>query len=272
MSDLKNGCNTAGDFKEAVCIDAGRVFDSCCQKDCLEDLRVFFNCDGQEIINTASNVRLRCAEVLNADVEVTPVNFNKGFFACDITFCFLLTFDVFTAQNTCPTSVTGVASYSKKVILFGGEGNVKLFSNTAVSDCTAQSITNGTTNSPKCVVGAVDPVPLGAKLTCVRDCYEDICCLPQCVCDILGGNICTDLPKGTPTVLVSLGLFSIVQLIRNVQMLVPVFDYCIPEKTCADTIDETEPCDAFRKINFPFDDFFPPRPANIDNNCCSSCE
>ncbi len=32
MSDLKNGSSTACDFKEAVCIDAGRVFDSCCQQ------------------------------------------------------------------------------------------------------------------------------------------------------------------------------------------------------------------------------------------------
>ena len=26
--------------REAVCVDAGRVFDSCCDRDCLEDLRV----------------------------------------------------------------------------------------------------------------------------------------------------------------------------------------------------------------------------------------
>ena len=29
-------------FKEAVCIDAGRIFDSCSDKDCLEDLQVYF--------------------------------------------------------------------------------------------------------------------------------------------------------------------------------------------------------------------------------------
>lgn len=31
MSDIKNGCPTSEDFKEAVCIDAGRVYDSCCE-------------------------------------------------------------------------------------------------------------------------------------------------------------------------------------------------------------------------------------------------
>ena len=31
-------------FKEAVCIDAGRIYDSCTDKDCLTDLQVFFTC------------------------------------------------------------------------------------------------------------------------------------------------------------------------------------------------------------------------------------
>ena len=36
-AEVANGC-----FKEAVCIDAGRIYDSCGDKDCLEDLRVYF--------------------------------------------------------------------------------------------------------------------------------------------------------------------------------------------------------------------------------------
>ncbi len=267
MSELKNGANQSSEFKEAVCIDGGRVYDSCCDKDCLEDLRCFFLPDAQEVINCAASVRLRSAEVLNAFIDVRPVNFNKGFYSCDITFYFLLGFDVFTSHNACPTAVNGITSYSKKAILYGSDGNVKVFSNTLNTDCTAQSITNGTTNSPKCVVQAVDPIPLGAKLCEVRDCYENICCLPQCICDILGGNVVTDLPQGTPTVFVSLGLFTIIQLIRNVQMLIPVYDFCIPEKTCNDAVTTDQPCDAFKKIKFPTADFFPPRPDNIDCGC-----
>ena len=39
MAELKNGCPPeSATFKEAVCIDAGRVYDSCCDRDCLEDL------------------------------------------------------------------------------------------------------------------------------------------------------------------------------------------------------------------------------------------
>ena len=42
MSDINVNCPTDDVcFKEAVCIDAGRVYDSCCDRDCLEDLRVY---------------------------------------------------------------------------------------------------------------------------------------------------------------------------------------------------------------------------------------
>ena len=40
-------------FKEAVCIDAGRVYDSCCDRDCLEDLRIYFTECGQSIVENA---------------------------------------------------------------------------------------------------------------------------------------------------------------------------------------------------------------------------
>ncbi len=45
--------------KEAVCIDAGRVYDSCSDKDCLEDLRVYFTERDQMVINHAVSVRAR---------------------------------------------------------------------------------------------------------------------------------------------------------------------------------------------------------------------
>ena len=55
----------AEQFKEAICVDAGRVYDSCCDRDCLEDLRVFFNSDDQGLVNTATGVRARSATLLN---------------------------------------------------------------------------------------------------------------------------------------------------------------------------------------------------------------
>ena len=273
MADLRNGCPTDANFKEAVCIDAGRVYDSCCDRDCLENLRCFFLPEDQELVNNAVSVRLRSAEVLNVFIDVQPVNFNKGFFSCDLTFFFLLGFDIFTSPKTRATCINGITTYSKRVILYGSEGNVKLFSNTFSDDCINTNTTRQSSNCPKCVVQAVDPVPLSARIGEIRDCYDNVCCIPECICNCIGGNVVTDLQNGCPTIYVTLGLFTIVQLIRNVQMLIPVYDFCIPEKACTDSAND-RPCDAFSKIKFPTDDFFPPRPCDISGcGCgCESCD
>ncbi len=259
MADIKNNCcNDSGTFKEAVCIDAGRVYDSCCDRDCLEDLRCFFTAQAQTYLNQAISVRLKSAQVLNVYLDVEPVNFNKCYYSCDLTFYFLLSFDVYTAPNTCPTEIQGISSFNKKVILFGSEGNVKVFTSLRSDDdttCDTQAIT--TSNNPKCVVQCVEPVALSAHLGQIRDTYENVRYVPQSIIDYLGAPIVTELEAGTPTIYATIGLFTIVQLIRNVQMLIPVYDFCIPEKQCDDSIDQ--PCDVFRKIKFPTDDFFPPK-------------
>lgn len=272
MADLNTNCSADGSFKEAVCIDAGRVYDSCCDRDCLEDLRCLFTADAQALVNNAISVRLRTAEVLNVYIDVQPVNFNKGFYSCDLTFFFQLGFDLYTAPNTCPESVMGIATYSKRVILYGSDGNVKLFTNTVNDVCETTNPAVKSTNSPKCVVQAVDPIPLSARIGEIRDCYENVCCIPKCVCECVGGDVVTDTPTGTPTIFVTLGLFTVIQLIRNVQMLIPVYDFCIPEKVCTDSTDR--PCDAFKKIKFPTEDFFPPKSyENQDCGCgCSNSE
>ncbi len=270
MADLRNGCAPYGDFKEAVCIDAGRVYDSCCDRDCLEDLRCFFLPETQALISHAVSVRLRNAEVLNVFIDVEPVNFNKGFYSCDLNFFFLLSFDLYTSARSCPKVINGIASFSKKVILFGSDGCVKTFSNVPGNECRHNyNDSLSGSNMPKCVVSTVDPVPLSARIGEIRDCYESVCCVPECVCEVIGGNVVSDLQNGTPTIFATIGLFSVIQLIRNVQMLVPVYDFCIPEKQCKGSTDH--PCDTFSKIQFPIDDFFPPRPCNIENGPSCGC-
>ncbi len=266
MAETRIGCETPENFKEAVCIDAGRVYDSCCDRDCLEDLRVYFSSEAQQTVSNALNVRIKNAEVLNVLVDVEPVNFNRGFYSCDLTFFFLITLDVFTAPHAMPATVQGIALFSKKAILFGSDGNVRIFSNLTSVEGEFDPQLYRRTNMPKCVVQTVDPIALSARLCEVRDCCENYCHIPQNVCNCIGSPIVCDLPSGTPTVYVTLGLFTIVQLIRNVQMLVPVYDFCIPEKHCTPT--GAEPCDVFSKIKFPTNDFFPPRPCDIDREGC----
>lgn len=269
MADILQNCPTdSSSFKEAVCIDAGRVYDSCCDRDCVTDMRCYFCAQDQQLINSAVSVKIRSAEVLDVNIDVEPVSFNRGFYSCDLTFFFLVELDVFSAPHTCPSVAHGVCFYSKKAILYGSEGSVKTFTNEYIGDdcCNRKSLSSG--NSPKCVVQCVEPIALSARL---GDC--------RCVCDLpgyipasiaaaIGGSI-DAAQQGGNTVYVTLGLFTIIQLIRNVQMLVPVYDFCIPEKQCDDSTDS--PCDVFRKIKFPTDDFFPPRPCSVESEGGCGC-
>jgi hypothetical protein len=67
-------------------------------------------------------------------------------------------------------------------------------------------------------------------------------------------------------VFVTIGLFSIVQVVRNVQMLIPAYDFCIPSKECTPASDN--PCEMFKRIDFPTDSFFPPRVSESGSGGC----
>lgn len=72
-------CNQQSKIKESVCIDTNRVYDSCADKDCLEDLRLTFTKEAQSVINTAASVKARCAEVLNVLIDVEKYRLTEGF-------------------------------------------------------------------------------------------------------------------------------------------------------------------------------------------------
>lgn len=253
-------------FKEAVCIDVARVYDSCSDKDCLEDLRVYFNDDNQSIVNNAFAVKPRNAELANVFVDVEPVQFNRGFYSVDITCCFEVSLEVFdrpcgrTGRKPC--IVCGIAVFNKRVILYGSEGNVKIFT----SDSEDEDSGNHSNDLPKAVVEAVDPVFLAARLV-DADCPVDGTQVPEMFSEKLEGSFGCVVPL--KLVLVTLGLFSIVKLERNVQMLIPAYDFCIPDKECVSS--SSDPCDLFKNIKFPINEFFPPRFADNDDPNLPDC-
>lgn len=264
MAEFNENC-AVNEYRETCCIDAGRVYDSCCDRDCLEDLRIYFTEATQELIATAQSIKVRSAEIFSATATTEPVNFNRGFYTCSITFYILLNLELCAAGQCNPTAVQGAACFSKRVILYGSDGNVKVFStpiNPALCACTPTA--DATTNAPRCVVQCVDPIVLSSRTGVVREGFDTVCAFPEELTVLLGGDIAVDLPAGSPAVYVTLGLFTIVQLIRQVQMLIPVCDFCIPEKHCVDSTDQ--PCDVFRRIKFPTADFFPPRQNREDSD------
>ena len=124
----KNNCNKCDDgFKEAVCIHTDKVYDSCRDKDCIENIRVYLTAQGQGVVDHAINVKCTKAEVIWIFSDIEPVPFNRGYYSVDLKIFFRITLDVFTNLGR-PTAVEGIATYDKKVILFGSEGNAKTFS------------------------------------------------------------------------------------------------------------------------------------------------
>ena len=253
-----NNCNPAQKLKETVCIDTSRIYDSCCDRDCLADLQVHFTDSAQSIINCAKSVRTKKAEIINTCIDVEEVPFNKGCYSVDITFFFKIYLDVFTSPRCETERVCGLASFSKKCVLFGGEGSVKIFSSEYSADENDKQFPCVTT-APRAKVQAVDPIVLDASLCKPEECCEVTKCkIPRCVANCFDGNLCDNCETA---VKVTLGLFTIVQLERDVQLQIPAYDFCIPKKECC--FDAEDPCDSFRKIKFPTNEFFPP-----SQHCC----
>ena len=248
-------------YGEPVCIDARRVYDSCGDKDCLSELPVFVSEESQTLIDSAVNVRIRNADVLDAMLDIEPVPFNRGFYSIDITFFFEVTLDVFSSPNTAPDQVTGLCMSDKKVILYGSEGNVRVFS----SDMTVDDYDTQNTSArslPTAGVQVAKPIALSAILADNSPAYRLTHTVPEYMLEVIGGPIAVD---GTRVVLTTLGVFSIVQLSRSVQMLIPSYDFCVPEKRCAGSTDS--PCEVFSRLDFPTDEFFPPNVSDNSTDC-----
>ncbi len=255
---------------EPVCIDAQRVYDSCGDKDCLEDLPVYFLSSAQEIVDKASSVRLRDVSVITVLIDLEPVPFHKGFYSVDMTFFFDVSLDVCVQPAVMPVTVSGLSVFSKKVILYGSEGNVKVFSsNFKDDDYDRQNMP--VSNLPKAVVQVAEPIGLSARLCEKKSLSAPPCRIPEFICEKFGGSFREDLNGRNgdgcdhKEALVTIGIFTIVQMERNVQIMIPVYDFCIPEKECVTSCDN--PCELFSRIDFPTDEFFPPRSTELEDGC-----
>lgn len=226
-------CGT--DFREAVCIHTDKIYDSCRDKDCLENIRVYFTAACQDIIDRAINVKCTKAEIIWVFSDIEPVPFNRGFYSVDLKYFFRITLAVFTGVGR-PATVEGLSTFDKKVILFGSEGNAKVFESKYKEDAFDPQLWKKT-NMPHAVVEVVDPITLGAKIVDVRDkrscCCDDdfdIASVPESVCRVFDDAIVSG--NEAKRVFVSLGIFSIIKLERRVQLLIPSYDFCIPNKEC----------------------------------------
>ena len=254
-------------IREAVCIHTKKIFDSCKDKDCIEDLRFYPTQSAQCVIDRAISIKAGKAELLYVYIDVEPIGFNRGFYTVDVRYFYRVCADAFVGAAR-PVEISGLCVFDKRVILFGSEGSAKVFSSQAAFDGQDEQGLL-TSNLPTAVVEAVDPIVLGMKLVDVCECRPCDCELteiPPCICACFNGEL--SFGSEGKRVYVTLGQFSIIRLERDAQLLMPVYDYCMPEKECACGTCDDDPCEIFRHVKFPVDEFFPPNSLASGDSCC----
>ncbi|MBQ8310399.1 MAG: hypothetical protein IJX80_05230 [Clostridia bacterium] len=268
MAENKFPCSPGGgNTRETVCIDTNRVLDSCRDRDCFENVRVYLSDFGNEILERTGAIRAKSANIIWTYIGMDPIQFNRGFFAITIRFYVKLVFEACVANGR-SQELEGIAVLEKRVILYGGESNVSIFKSNGMgheSFCGCQEPKCGEKNEPTAIVEVVNPVLLGTKI--VEKSSECNCCccccendLPESVLNTLDAPLNFDdgmsQSGGRRYLVVSLGIFSLVRIVRSAQYLVQAVECCIPEKECA-PVEEDDPCRIFRNMPFPVNEFCP---------------
>lgn len=227
-----------------VPIKANRVFDSCSDRDCLKNVPVVLDCG--ELPCNISVVKARCVKVEDICINIEPVPFNKGFFSIDLTYTFRVELMGYDRGCDNPVLLTGTAYAGKNCILYGSESATKTFFNNGKRMGTTNACCE-TVNLPTASVSVVEPIALETKIgmTC---CSKDACEEQEC--------------RRQRTVIMTLGIFSVVELTRPVTIMVPTYEYTIPKKECC--TDADSPCEVFEKIKFPEEEFSPVTLSNSD--------
>ena len=225
----------------AVPVRLDRVFDSCSDKDCITNLQVMLE-GGAELPQQYTSVKTRCVSIDDICMSVEPIPFNRGYYTVDINYTFGVELLCYARNCEAPAVMRGMASASKSVILYGSESNTKtFFSNGARLGDTNRccDVVNLPTASCQCV----DPIALETR----------ICVLPPM--PPVNGQEPTLSPAPRRTVVLTLGVFSVVELTRPVTMSVAAYPYQVPTTTCSGDTDS--PCEVFSRLNFPTEEFVP---------------
>ena len=260
-----------------LCISCNRILDSCRDKDCFEDVRVYLTDCGQEIVEKTGSVRIKCARIVWTQLLPEPLQFNRGFYSVNVRFYVKITAEA----CVCPgktQEIEGIAACEKKVILYGGEGSTSVFRSSPEENgfCTPLPSYEDKdcceTNYPSAVCEVADPVVLDARILERKEHRKCCCCccvdeIPEKVCRIAAGNL-TDTYDDGKILVVTMGFFSVIRLERPGQFVISGSEYCVPEKECVSP-EENDPCALFRRMSFPVGEFCTSPPKTGGCGCSS---
>ena len=253
------------DLQAAMSIHTRKITDSCRDKDCIEDLRVYLTTGSQTVLDAAAGAKVRCADLLYSYIDVEPVTFDRDRYCVDVTFYYRVIAD--TLVSGCrPTTLYGLAVFSKRAVLCGEESHSHIYTSRTCLEG-PDGPTKVSANLPTAVVEVLDPMVLGSKVrdVCECSCDNGVMQIPSWIRQRFDEDLVVTGDK--KRLFVTLGQFSIIRLERDAQLVVPVLDYSIPTKECCDSPGCAEdPCEMFSRIPFPEAKF---APRNCDREDCA---
>jgi hypothetical protein len=235
----------AREFAEPVSVSVPRVFDSCASRECLEDLQLFFTPECHEVIMDSNSVNGVSANVSDVTFNIKKSPVNENIHTVDSTFYFEVELLACRQMGSEPVRLIGRGYHQKSCTLRCPENNVRIF--------TSAGQVNPVSSDPTVSAQVSAPVLLGIRLTDA----------PAFALEQIPGDVSVYymndrlvLPiSGDKIVLCTLGVFSVFSAQRTVQMVVPGLGYAFPQSECA--IAESNPCNVFKRIDFPVRNFFP---------------
>ena len=259
MSDKCQGsvrCS-CDDLHEALSIHTRKITDSCRDKDCIEDLRVYLTKGSQAILDAAAGAKVRCADLLYTYIDVEPVAFDRNHYCIDVTFYYRILADAIIGGAR-PAALYGLAVFSKRAVLCGEDSKAHIYTSETRLNA-PDGLTHFSANRPTAVVEVLDPMVLSSKVREVCDCSckeTAVTQIPDGICRMFDEELV--LSGESRRLFVTLGQFSVIRLERDAQLVVPVLDYSLPTKECCDSPGCAEdPCEMFSRIPFPVKQFAP---------------
>lgn len=230
--------------KKMIITNSKYIYDSCAAKDYLENLRCFFTESNQNIIEESVDIKPKNISIIDVDVNVDSILFQKDFFTVNQSFFFNIEFESIMTNSV--QTINSLCIFSKKITLYGGNSNIHVFS--------SNKNDNNTNPMPTAVVQVSNPIIFNAELNNVvfSDDLGEIPIIPNKIIKKFDENLI--YLNVTKYVTVTLGLFTTTHTERNNQILIPCCDFAKPGKECTREINTRE---EFNKMDFPIDNFFP---------------
>ena len=110
----------------AMAIHTQKITDSCRDKDCIEDLRVYLTRESQTILDAARGAKVRSVELIHTAIDVSPVAFHRNHYTIDLTFYYKVIADAAVAPCR-PAAICGLALFSKRAVLCGENTGAHIF-------------------------------------------------------------------------------------------------------------------------------------------------